>query len=123
METGMSAVQQRIADIKARAASNGDAAKPKVEEIKSAQPVEIEQFVYMTDMGHLYKGVSPKSPGDASKPFATPDMLAVLTDIPCPQEEMVKRIIELGNKRTAAVLEPVIPNPVSEIDLGNVNGL
>ena len=81
---------------------------------ETAQEINPDWKVFIDDNGLMYRALVAKFPSHASKPLATRDMLEVLTDEPCSQEHMVGKIIELGNKRTAAVLEP-IPNVIKGV--------
>lgn len=60
--------------------------------------------VFINESGRIYRAEEPKSIADAESNFPTADMLAVLDENPVTREEMIKKIIDLGNKRATAVL-------------------
>lgn len=70
--------------------------------------------VFINTEGKFYKGDKPLDISDMEAMHPTEDMLQVLdTEIGVRREEMLGKIIELGNKRLAAVLAPESnPDPI-----------
>lgn len=62
--------------------------------------------VFINEQGKFYKAESAKSPADAENNLPTPDMINVLNDTPCSREEMIAKIIALGNERITTTLAP-----------------
>lgn len=81
-----------------------------MENIDLGQAVEVPLRVFIDQNGKFYKGDKATNDSDMESNHPTEDMLAVLTDSPMRREEMLAKIINLGNKRITAVIAPELLN-------------
>jgi hypothetical protein len=67
--------------------------------------------VFINESGKFYAAEAPFSHSDAESTFPTPDMIEVLSkeQKPISRDDMVGKILELGNARMWAVLAPSTP--------------
>lgn len=75
-------------------------------EAKIVNIPELPDRVFINEAGKFYKAKKAGSPADMESNLPTSDMLEVLDANPIPREEMVGKIIDLGNRRVASILAP-----------------
>lgn len=64
--------------------------------------------VFINEGGKFYAADKPFHPNDAESTFPTPDMVTVLAkeQKPLSREEMLQKIVDLGNQRIMGTLVP-----------------